>query len=122
LHFHNLAGAAPATSDVLGPRLIAAPQQQETLVPQQAMDCYQLSQHDGVANAFTSAFNGLSLRDDHPGCSATAVEAASSDNGNASDNGNVFLCSACSGLLSLEAIEEWIVVTLTRQASLLKSV
>jgi hypothetical protein len=107
LNFIHMAGAAPATSDVLGPRLIVAPQQQEAFVPpcftfssrsppnaepeQQAMDCYKPSQHDDLANAFSCVFDGLSLGNDHPGSSATAVEAASSE------IGNVFLCSACSG-------------------------
>ena len=50
-------------------------------------------QHDDLANAFSSAFDRLSLGNDHPvpGHSATAVEAASSN------TGNVFLSSACSG-------------------------
>lgn len=107
LNFYNLAGAAPSTSDVPGPRLIAAPQQLGALVPlcfkfrcgspphgeaeQQAMDCFKPSQHDDLANAFSSAFDGLSLGTDHSGPSATAVEAASLG------TGNVFLCSACFG-------------------------
>lgn len=114
LNFNHLAGAAPAPSDVLGPRLIAAPQQQEAFVPpcfkfgsrspldteaeQQAMDSYKPSQHDEHANAFSSTFNCLSLGNDHPGFSATSVEVEAAS----SDTGNVFLCSACSalGLLS----------------------
>jgi hypothetical protein len=106
LTFNHLPGASP-TSEVLGPPVSAGPQQQEafmlpyftfgsgsppnTEAEQQAMDCYKPSQHDDLANAFSSAFNSLSLRDDHPGSSATAVEVSSLD------TGNVFLCSACSG-------------------------
>jgi hypothetical protein len=112
LNLYHLAGATPATSDVLGPQFIAAPQQQGVFMPpcftfrsgsppndeaeQQAMDCFKPSQHDDLANAFSSTFNGLSLRNDHPGSgsSAMAVEAASLD------TSNVFLCSACSGRVS----------------------
>jgi hypothetical protein len=114
LNFNHLAGAAPAPSDVPGPPLIAAPQQQEAFVTpcftfgsgspsnaeaeQQAIDSHQQSQHDNLENAFSSAFNVLSLRNEHPGSSATAAEAASSDTGKA------FLCSACSlGLVSLKS-------------------
>jgi hypothetical protein len=97
LNFNHLSGAAP-TCDVLGPQHIAAPQQHALVAPcftfssgsppiaeaeQQAKDSYEPSQHDDLANAFISAFNGLSLRNDHPGSGATAVEAASSDTGNA---------------------------------------
>jgi hypothetical protein len=107
LYFYHLAGAAAATYDVLGPRHVAATQKQGAFVPpcltfssrsppkaeaeQEAMDCYEPSQHDNLAIAFSSAFNGLSLRDNHPRSSATAIEASSSY------TGNVFLCSACSG-------------------------
>jgi len=61
LIFNDLAGASP-TSDVLGPPVVAAPQQQDAFVPpcftfgsgsppntkakQQATDCYKPSQHD----------------------------------------------------------------------------
>jgi hypothetical protein len=93
VHAPNLAGASP-TSDVLGPQLVAAPQQQ-ALVPQcftfrsrsppnaeaeqEATYCYEPpSQNDDLV----SAFNGLSLRNDHPCSSAMSVEAASSDTGN----------------------------------------
>jgi hypothetical protein len=110
LTFNHLAVASP-TFDVLGHRLIAAPQQQEAFVlpcftfgsgsppnaeaEQQATDFYNPSQHDNLlANGFSSAFNGLSLHDEHPGSSATAVDVSSSD------TGNVFLCSACSGTRS----------------------